>query len=120
MNPVAVSAAQSPAVGSYFVAPAGGTAPGVLVLHAWWGLTPFLRGFCDRLAAGGLAVLAPDLYHGATAATIEEAKRLRGKLKQETAIHWFFESDRSDAYQAESARLAWDRLLAFLRRHLVQ
>ena len=30
--------------------------------------------------------------------------------------HWFFEPDRSDAYNEEAARLAWDRTLAFLQR----
>jgi len=223
MNSEAVSDTHSAPAGSYLSMPSGGTGPGVLVLHAWWGLTPFFRGFCDRLAGVGLAVLAPDLYHGATAATIEEAKVLRGKLKLEavqqeilqaadflqaspagargigvagfslggyyalwlaeqpavpvaaTAVfygsrggeytggrsafqfhlaetdpyvsasgakamqkafkkagreaefyvypgtsHWFFESDRPDAYQAGAAALAWERLLAFLRKHLVQ
>ena len=224
MKSNSIPVAQVPAAGSYLAAPATGAGPGVLVLHAWWGLTPFFRGFCDRLAAEGLVVLSPDLYHGATAATIEEAKRLRGRIKQETAMqeirqaaeyllatsgggaqgigvvgfslggyyalwlaeqpavpvmatavfygnrggeytasrsafqlhlaetdpyvstsgakamqkalkkagreaefylypatsHWFFESDRPDAYQAGAAALAWERLLAFLRKHLVQ
>jgi carboxymethylenebutenolidase len=30
--------------------------------------------------------------------------------------HWFVEPDRVDAYNAEAARLAWERTLAFLRR----
>ena len=30
--------------------------------------------------------------------------------------HWFFEPDRSDAYNQEAAKLAWDRTLAFLKR----
>ena len=32
--------------------------------------------------------------------------------------HWFFESDRTDAYQAESAELAWRRAVDFLKVHL--
>ena len=30
--------------------------------------------------------------------------------------HWFFEPDRTQAFNPEAARLAWDRTLAFLRR----
>ena len=29
--------------------------------------------------------------------------------------HWFFESDRADAYHEEAAELAWERTLAFLK-----
>jgi carboxymethylenebutenolidase len=199
--------------------PNTGKGPGVLVLHAWWGLNPFFKDLCKRLAAEGFIALAPDLYHGQTAHTIDEATQLRSKLKQKIAFeeilaaaeylsnleavtnksigvigfslgarfglelsvakpelvramvifygncgldyapaqaaylghfaetdpyvsasgvkklekslraagrpftfhtypgtgHWFFESDRSDAYNAPAAQLAWERTLGFLK-----
>jgi len=70
----------------YLVRPEGGEGPGVLVLHAWWGLNPFFQDLCRRLAGEGFVAFAPDLYHGKTASTIEEAKRLRSKLKREQAV----------------------------------
>lgn len=187
---------------NYYVArPKSGQGRGVLVLHAWWGLNQFCRAFCDRLAQEGFVALAPDLYHGATASTIEEANKLRSKLKQETVAaeitqaaehlqaicgasgigvvgfslggywalwladqkaspsafqfhlaatddyvaasgvkkvqkslqtagkeaefytyagtrHWFFESDRAEAYNAPAAELAWRRTVEFLQKHM--
>ena len=58
---------------AYLAAPDGG-GPGVLVLHAWWGLKPFFKLVCDRLAEQGFTALAPDLYQGRIATTIDEAK----------------------------------------------
>ncbi len=57
--------------------------PGVLVLHAWWGLTEPFRQACDRLAAAGFVALAPDLYRGKTTASVEEAETLSSALNQE-------------------------------------
>ena len=65
----------------YLAVPEGGDVPGVLVIHAWWGLTDFFKEVCDRLASDGFVALAPDLYNGKTASTIDEAKRLRSKAK---------------------------------------
>ncbi len=58
---------------------ADGGGPGVLVLHAWWGLKPYFKQFCDRLAAQGFTVLAPDMRNGQIAQTIDEAKALMEK-----------------------------------------
>lgn len=62
---------------AYRAVPESGSGPGVLVLHAWWGLTSVFTDVCDRLAAAGFVALAPDLYaNGATTASIDEAERL--------------------------------------------
>jgi carboxymethylenebutenolidase len=52
--------------------------PGVVVFHAWWGLNDDVVAYADRLAAAGFAVVAPDLFGGQIAATVEEAERLSG------------------------------------------
>jgi carboxymethylenebutenolidase len=49
---------------------------GVLLLHAWWGLDADLLAFADRLGETGFPVLAPDLFGGRTADTIEGAEAL--------------------------------------------
>lgn len=63
---------------AYVTAPSAG-GPGVLVLHTWWGLTPMMTRLCDRLAEAGFVALAPDMFQGRTASTIEEAKALEGQ-----------------------------------------
>ncbi len=67
---------------AYLAAPQDG-GPGVLVLHAWWGLKPFFKQVCDQLAAQGFTALAPDLYQGRIATTIDEAKALIGQRDSE-------------------------------------
>jgi carboxymethylenebutenolidase len=196
----------------YLALPPGGQGKGVLFLHAWWGLKDFFKATCDRLAAEGFTVFAPDLMPGQIAATVEEAQTLdetrdfqqvkgiaEGALKflqdhpalegeplsavgfsmgawyailldeshpeafdkivlfyggseadfsasrtryqlhfaeqdeweplenvhkieaQNAEIHlypslghWFFEADREDAYDAQAAQLAWERMVQFL------
>jgi len=57
-------------------------APGVVVLHPWWGLNDDVVAFVDRLAAAGFAVVAPDLFDGKVAATVEDAERLAGSADE--------------------------------------
>ena len=60
-------------IGYYLALPAAESYRGVLVLHAWWGLTEVFTAFCDRLAAVGFVALAPDLNHGQMARKIGRA-----------------------------------------------
>jgi carboxymethylenebutenolidase len=213
-------------VSGYLAIPRKGNGPGVLVLHAWWGLNDFFKSLCDRLATAGFVAFAPDLHHGAIASTRDGAEKLLSKLDQKAAggdvvrgvrglqnhpavrgkrvglvgfslgafiglwaaqelpkdlaavvlfygtregnyergfaeteaaflghfaetdefesaasvqdlekllranrkdvtfhtypgtMHWFFEEDRSDAYNARAAKLAWERTIQFLRTHV--
>ena len=54
----------------------GGTAPGVVIFHPWWGLNDDVIAYADRLAGAGFSVVAPDLVRGRIASTIEEAEDL--------------------------------------------
>ena len=73
-------------VEAYVAVPKSASGPGVLVLHAWWGLTEFFKSLCDRFANDGFVALAPDIYHGKTASTVDDAKRLSFKLKSPTVM----------------------------------
>ena len=82
---ITFDAAGAPAPG-YLATPeavGGAGAPGVVVLHEWWGLTEPFRQVCDRLAAAGFIALAPDLYRGKTTAVAEEAAALGAALDQQ-------------------------------------
>ena len=60
----------------FLAVPPAGKGPGVLVLHAWWGLNDTIKAFCTRLADSGFVAFAPDLYHGKVADTIPDAEAL--------------------------------------------
>jgi carboxymethylenebutenolidase len=64
---------------------AGAAGPGVVVLHEWWGLVPHIKEVCERFAALGFTALAPDLYHGPTAANSEpgEAAKLMTRIDRD-------------------------------------
>jgi carboxymethylenebutenolidase len=68
---------------AHLALPAAGPAPGVLVLHAWWGLTDTFRDAAEHLAREGFVALAPDLVGGRTAGTIEEAEALVNEVDED-------------------------------------
>ena len=110
----------------YLALPLSGTGPGVLVLHAWWGLNEFFVELCDRLANVGFVALAPDLYDGSVASSVEEAKQLLGSLDSEAAqqkalealdalrLHPAVQGDKMGALGC-SMGASWTLLLSTLR-----
>ena len=69
----------------YLAVPEGGRGPGVVVLQEWWGLVPHIRDVADRFAREGFVALAPDLYHGETARSPDEAGKLMMALNIDRA-----------------------------------
>jgi carboxymethylenebutenolidase len=65
---------------AFLIDPEGGPGPGVLVLHSWWGLTPWTKEFCRRLAGVGFTALAPDLFDGVQPMTEAEGEAVLGGL----------------------------------------
>lgn len=73
---------------AYVVLPEGqASGPGILVLHAWWGLTPFFKETCDRLAEAGFVALAPDLTAGLTTDDPVEAQARLTEADMDVALN---------------------------------
>jgi carboxymethylenebutenolidase len=70
----------------YLAAPASGKGPGVVVIQEWWGLVEHIQDVVDRFAAEGFVAIAPDLYHGKTTQSPDEAGRLLMELDAERAM----------------------------------
>ena len=69
----------------YLAAPAHGAGPAIIVIQEWWGLVDHVKDVADRFAAEGFVALAPDMYHGETATSPDEAGKLMMALKIDEA-----------------------------------
>ena len=69
----------------YLSLPSTGKGPGVIVIQEWWGLVPHIKDVCDRFAAEGYVALAPDLYHGESTKSPDEAGKLMMALRIDEA-----------------------------------
>jgi len=67
----------------YLSIPESGKGPGVIVLQEWWGLVPHIKDVADRFANEGFVALAPDLYHGETTKSPDQAGKLMMALNVE-------------------------------------
>lgn len=69
----------------YLATPPEGEGPGVIVIQEWWGLVPHIKEVCDRFAAEGYVALAPDLYHGESTKSPDEAGKMMMALRIDEA-----------------------------------
>jgi len=67
---------------AYLVSTASG-GPGVLVLPSWFGLKPYFKQVCNRLAENGYTALGLDYYNGRIGNTVEEAKALQEEVESD-------------------------------------
>ena len=84
-------------------------APGVLLLHPWWGVTPAVEWWASQLVAVGRRVVVPDLYGGVLATTVEEAEALADSTLQDPDIRALLErcADGLDAAGAPWAAMGF-------------
>lgn len=96
----------------FLAVPPTGKGPGVLVLHAWWGLNDTMKAFCKRLSDSGFVAFAPDLYHGKVADNIPDAETL-GKALDANHLQAKAEIANATMFLSERAAQA-DRGLAVI------
>ena len=62
-----------------------GKGPAVVVIQEWWGLVPHIEDLVHRFAGEGFAAIAPDLYHGKTTKSPDDAGKMLMELDIERA-----------------------------------
>ena len=65
----------------YLATPQSGGGPGVIVIQEWWGLVDHIKDLAERFAQAGFVALAPDMYHGETTTSPDDAGKLMMALK---------------------------------------
>lgn len=65
---------------------APGRYPAIVVIHEWWGLTPWVKQQAEELSEQGYVTLAVDLYRGKIADSPEVAHELMRGLPQDRGV----------------------------------
>ncbi len=69
----------------YLAVPETGKGPALVVIQEWWGLVPHIEDLVNRFASAGFVALAPDLYHGKTTKSPDEAGKMLMEMDAERA-----------------------------------
>lgn len=62
-----------------------GRGPAVVVIQEWWGLVPHIEDIVERFAKEGFSAIAPDLYHGKTTKSPDDAQKMLMELDADRA-----------------------------------
>lgn len=60
----------------YLSLPDTGSGAGLVLIQEWWGLVDHIKELADRFASAGFVTLAPDLYHGVSARSPDQAQKM--------------------------------------------
>jgi carboxymethylenebutenolidase len=82
--PTTLHTASSEPFKAYVAGPSNARA-GIVLVHDWFGASPFYEEAADKLAADGYRVLAVDLYGGHSATTHEQASKLLESVHDDIA-----------------------------------
>src|SRR5664279_5842634 len=91
-------------VDGWIAKPASGRGAAIIVIQEWWGLVPHIQDVTDRFAKEGFVAFAPDLYHGKTTTSPDEAGRLLMELDIERVGREFAAAG---AYLLGRAECSW-------------
>lgn len=81
------SNAPSGKTGGFLVGPkVPGIYPGVIMIHEIWGLVDNIKDISTKLAREGYVVLAIDLFEGKTLLKLEDGRKLREQISEESML----------------------------------
>jgi carboxymethylenebutenolidase len=85
LEPVRIRAADGRLVSGALAKPAAARAPGVLLIHEWWGLNDQIKAFAKDLSNKGYLTLAVDLMGVPPTSDPAEAEKISKAVKPEEA-----------------------------------
>ncbi len=111
LAPVALTLPRAGGVTAVLGRPEHPSAPLVVLIHEWWGLTDQIKAMAVHLAEAGYLTLAVDLMHGRIATTIDEAVALSAKVDgataRETLIGWIEWGRNQESCDGRVGVLGW-------------
>jgi carboxymethylenebutenolidase len=89
-----------------------GKHPGIVVIHEWWGLVPWVKEQTVRLAGQGYVALAVDLYRGESTTNPSQARQLmrilpEGRGLQDLEAAYNYLASRPDVDRHKIGSIGW-------------